>query len=95
MKKGGEIMGLEKRIYSVLIISAAEKFNTALAALLPESKYSPVRTVSSISSAKHTCDFFSGMVKEFCIHRSRTHGSHINTASFEFSAKCHGQAVNV
>ena len=43
----------------------------------------------------HTCDFFSGMVKEFCIHRSRTHGSHINTASFEFSAKCHGQAVNV
>ena len=45
-------MGLEKRIYSVLIISAAEKFNTALAALLPESKYSPVRTVSSISSAK-------------------------------------------
>ena len=45
-------MGLEKRIYSVLIISAAEKFNTALAALLPESNYSPVRTVSSISSAK-------------------------------------------
>lgn len=45
-------MSLKERIYSVLIVSAAENLNTALCALLPESKYSPVRIVSSISAAK-------------------------------------------
>lgn len=45
-------MSLKERVYSVLIVSAAENFNTALLALLPESKYSPVRTVPSISAAK-------------------------------------------
>lgn len=45
-------MSLEKRVYSVLIVSAAESFNTALAALLPEAKYNPVFTVTSTSAAK-------------------------------------------
>lgn len=45
-------MGLEKRVYSVLVVSAAENFNTALSALLPEISYSPVHTVSSVSAAK-------------------------------------------
>lgn len=45
-------MSLKERIYSVLVVSAAENLNTALSSLLPESKYSPVHTVSNISSAK-------------------------------------------
>ncbi len=45
-------MGLEKRVYSVLIVSAAENFNTALYELLPESGYFPVRTSTSISAGK-------------------------------------------
>ena len=45
-------MSLKERIYSVLIVSAAENLNTALVALLPESKYGPVDTLSSISAAK-------------------------------------------
>jgi len=45
-------MSLKERIYSVLVVSAAEKFNTALASLLPESHYQPVKVVSSVSAAK-------------------------------------------
>ena len=45
-------MSLEKRVYSVLVVSAAENFNTVLGELLPEAKYHPVHTVSNISSAK-------------------------------------------
>lgn len=45
-------MSLEKRIYSVLVVSAAENFNNALYELLPESKYSPVHTSCGISAAK-------------------------------------------
>ncbi len=47
-------MSLKERIYSVLIVSAAENLNTALTALLPESKYAPVHIVSGISAAKRT-----------------------------------------
>lgn len=47
-------MSLEKRVYSVLVVSAADNFNTVLSELLPESKYSPVYTVSSVSAAKRT-----------------------------------------
>jgi AmiR/NasT family two-component response regulator len=47
-------MSLKERIYSVLIVSAAENINTALLTLLPESKYSPIHTVSSISAAKRS-----------------------------------------
>ena len=45
-------MSLKERVYSVLVVSAAENFNTALTALLPESRYSPIHTVSSISAAR-------------------------------------------
>ena len=39
-------------VYSVLTVSAYEKFNISLRALLNESKFSPVKTVSSVSSAR-------------------------------------------
>ncbi len=45
-------MDLKERIYSVLVVSAADKFNIALSDLLPESHYQPVRVVSSISAGK-------------------------------------------
>ena len=45
-------MSLKERVYSVLIVSAAESFNDALSALLPNSKYSPTNFVSNISAAK-------------------------------------------
>ena len=45
-------MSLKERVYSVLIVSAAEGFNDALSDLLPNSKYSPTTFVSNISAAK-------------------------------------------
>ena len=45
-------MGLKERIYSVLVVSASKNFNDALQPLLPESQYSPVKYVASISLAK-------------------------------------------
>ena len=45
-------MSLKERVYSVLIVSAAEGFNDALSTLLPTSKYSPTNFVSNISAAK-------------------------------------------
>lgn len=45
-------MGLKERVYSVLVVSAAENFNNSLLSLLPESLYRPVHVVSSVSEAK-------------------------------------------
>ncbi len=45
-------MGLEERKYSVLVVSAGEKFNSALSSLMPEFRFSPIRYVSSVSAAK-------------------------------------------
>lgn len=45
-------MSLEERGYSVLILSASEKFRDALLPLLPEFSCSPVRTVPSVSAAE-------------------------------------------
>ncbi len=45
-------MSLKERVYSTLVVSAAENFNSALTTLLPESTYDPVLTVSSVSAAK-------------------------------------------
>ena len=45
-------MQLQERVYSVLVVSAAEKFNAALLPLLPASGFEPVTVVSDISSAK-------------------------------------------
>ncbi len=45
-------MSLKERVYSVLVVSAAEGFNSALSPLLPEGKYSPVRFVASATAAR-------------------------------------------
>lgn len=45
-------MSLKERVYSVLLVSSAENFNSAFTALLPESKFYPLHTVSSISAAE-------------------------------------------
>jgi response regulator NasT len=45
-------MSLEERLYSVLVVSAAEKLNIALSDLLPESHYQPVRIVTSVSAGE-------------------------------------------
>lgn len=45
-------MSLKERVYSVVVVSAAENFNTAVSEMLPESRYYPVKFVSSISSAR-------------------------------------------
>ncbi len=45
-------MGLEERKYSVLIVSAGEKFTSALSSLMPEARYYLTKYVSSVSAAK-------------------------------------------
>lgn len=45
-------MSLQERVYSVLMVSAADNFNSSFMALLPETKFSPVRIEKNISSAK-------------------------------------------
>ena len=40
------------RTYGVLIVSSSEKFNTSVAALLPEAYYSPVNIVRSVAAAE-------------------------------------------
>lgn len=45
-------MVFKERVYSVLVASAAQKFNAALSALLPETDYYPVRYVTSIAGAR-------------------------------------------
>ena len=45
-------MSLKERVYSVLIVSAAEGFHDALSSLLPPGKYSPICFVPSVSAAK-------------------------------------------
>ncbi len=42
----------EERIYSVLIVSAADNFNSAVAGQLPELHYSPVTFVRGVSAAR-------------------------------------------
>lgn len=45
-------MSLQEHVYSVLVVSAAEKFNTALLPLLTSASFEPVKVVSDISTAK-------------------------------------------
>ncbi len=45
-------MSLKERVYSVLIVSAGEGFNSGLSPLLPSSKYSPTNFVSNVNAAK-------------------------------------------
>jgi len=50
--RGGGPAGLKERVYSVLVVSASERFSAALNEFLPENSYSPVTAVSSVSAAK-------------------------------------------
>ncbi|MBQ8545316.1 MAG: ANTAR domain-containing protein [Clostridia bacterium] len=45
-------MSLQEQIYSVLVVSASDAFNSALTQLLPDSKFAPVRFETNVSSAK-------------------------------------------
>ena len=45
-------MDFKEQVYSVLFISAAEKFNTSVSELLPDYRYHPVHFAASISAAK-------------------------------------------
>ena len=45
-------MVFQERTYSVLVVSASEKFNTTTMTLLPVTDYWPVATVKSIAEAK-------------------------------------------
>ncbi len=47
-------MSFKECTYSVLIVSATDAFTSAFADLLPETKYFPVHTVSSITAARCT-----------------------------------------
>lgn len=52
-RKGGrDNLTLKETIYSVLVVSSSEKFNTALPVLLSDIKYSPLHIVSSVNAAK-------------------------------------------
>ncbi|MBO4360818.1 MAG: ANTAR domain-containing protein [Eubacteriaceae bacterium] len=45
-------MSLMEHVYSVMIVSAADKLNSSVLSLLPSSRYQPVRVVSSVNAAK-------------------------------------------
>ncbi len=45
-------MSLKERVYSILIVSAADSFTSAFTDLLPEIRYFPVYTTASISAAR-------------------------------------------
>ena len=45
-------MSLKERVYSVLIVSASEKFNQALPEMLAVPTFAPVQVVSHVSAAK-------------------------------------------
>lgn len=45
-------MNLEERVYSVLIVSAVENFNSSLRALLPDSRFCPVQVETSVTAAR-------------------------------------------
>lgn len=47
-------MSLKERVYSVLVVSASERFNIAIAELLPEASFAPVVTVTSVSAGEQT-----------------------------------------
>lgn len=50
-------MSLKERIYSILLVSASDSFNTAVSEILPSSRFQPVCIANSISAAKrHLAD---------------------------------------
>ncbi len=46
-------MPLQEHLYSVLVVSATEKFNRSLCTLLPETEYDPVHIAFSATEAQH------------------------------------------
>ena len=50
--KGGSSMVFQERTYSVLVVSASDKFNSSIMALLPVTDYWPVSIAKSVSEAK-------------------------------------------
>lgn len=50
--EGGSQMVFQERSYSVLVVSSAEKFNSAITTLLPAADYYPVHFAGSIAAAK-------------------------------------------
>ncbi len=45
-------MSLKRQVFSVLVVSAVENFNTAMSSMLRESDYKPVKYASSIGEAQ-------------------------------------------
>ncbi|MEW9124364.1 response regulator receiver and ANTAR domain protein [Alkalibaculum bacchi] len=45
-------MSLKEQVYSLLLVSCSESFNTAIAGMFPTSQYQPVRIATSVSEAK-------------------------------------------
>lgn len=45
-------MSLKERVYSILLVSAADRFTSSFTDLLPEIRYFPVQTAASISAAR-------------------------------------------
>lgn len=45
-------MNLQEQVYSVLVVSASDTFNASLTPLLPESKFDPIRTETSVNAAR-------------------------------------------
>ena len=45
-------MSLEEKVYSVLVVSAAESFNASIKPLFPEFRFSPVQWESSVNAAR-------------------------------------------
>lgn len=56
-------MVFQERTYSVLLVSASDKFNAAMAPLLPATDYWPITSVGSVSEAKrHLTQRFYDMI---------------------------------
>ncbi len=47
-------MSLKEHVYSVLLVSSSDKFNSTMREMLPESDFTPVCTVGSIGEAQRT-----------------------------------------
>lgn len=45
-------MSLKEQVYSILLVSNAEKFNLSLLSALPEHRYYPIRVVSGVTAAR-------------------------------------------
>ena len=45
-------MPLKERVYSILVVSPAEKFNTAIKSMLPEAEFTPIKFAKSVGEAK-------------------------------------------